>query len=113
MGIIWPPGHRWRGGEVTEDRVTVTKEMAVTHADFFRILPSAFPDCDYDIQGTTIWRQRDGGTLEIKLGPEGTRRIALLKLPQTSITLTFRGYSQSQRSELIEQFDKGFQRAGG
>ena len=98
---------------MTEDRVTVTKEMAVTHADFFRILPSAFPNRDYDVQGTTIWRQSDGGTLEIKLGPEGTRRITLLKLPQTSITLTFRGYSQSQRSELIEQFDKGFQRAGG
>lgn len=113
MGIIWPPGHRWRGGEVTEDRVTVTKEMAVTHADFFRILPNVFPDRDYDVQGTTIRRQSDGGTLEIKLGPEGTRRIALLKLPQTSITLTFKGYSQSQRSELIEKFDKGFQRAGG
>ena len=113
MEIIWPLGRRWRGAEMTEDLVIVTKEMAVTHADFFRVLPNAFPDRDYDVQGTKIWRQCDSGTLEIKLGPEGTRRIALLKLPQTSITLTFRGCSKTQRSELIEQFDKGFQRAGG
>ena len=113
MGIIWPPGRQWRGAEVTEGCVTVTKEMAVTHADFFRMLPSAFPDRDYDVQGTIIWRQWGGGTLEIKLGPEGTRRIALLMLPQTLVTLTFQGYLEAQRVELIKQFDTGFRRAGG
>ena len=113
MGIIWPPGRRWRGAEVTEGCVTVTKEMAVTHADFFRTLPSVFPNRDYNVQGTTVCWQRNGGTLEIKLGPESIRQIALLNLPQTLVTLTFTGYSEAQCIELIEQFDKGFQRAGG
>ena len=93
--------------------MTVTKEMAVTHADFFRTLPSVFPDRDYNVQGTTVCRQRNSGTLEIKLGPERIRQIALLNLPQTLVTLTFTGYSEAQCIELIEQFDKGFQRAGG
>ena len=113
MEIIWPLGRRWRGAEVTEGCVTVTKEMAVTHADFFRTLSSVFPNRDYNVQGTIICRQWNGGTLEIKLGPESIRQIALLKLPQTLVTLTFTGYSEAQFIELIEQFDRGFQRAGG
>ena len=113
MEIIWPPGRRWRGAKVTEGCVTVTKEMAVTHADFFRTLPSVFPNRDYNVQGATVFRHRNGGTLEIKLGPESIRQIALLNLPQTLVTLTFTGYSEAQCIELIEQFDKCFQRAGG
>jgi hypothetical protein len=34
-------------------------------------------------------------------------------LPQTLVTLTFQGYDEAQRVELIKQFDKGFRRAGG
>ena len=113
MEIIWPLGRLWREVEVTEGQVAVTKEMAVTHADFFRMLPSAFPNRDYDVNGATVYREWDGGTLEIKLGPEKIRRIALLQLPKTTVTLTFTGYSEAQRLKLIEQFDRGFQRAGG
>lgn len=95
------------------ETVSVTKEMAVTHADFFRTLPSAFPARDYQVAGTTVRRLDGDRELEIKVGPEGVRQIALLKLPQTPVTLTFTGYTEAERETLIEQFDKGFQRAGG
>ena len=96
-----------------EDRITIIKDMAVIHVDFFRTLPGAFPDLDYNIDGTTVCRQWGGGTLEIKLGPEGFRRIALLKLPQTPVTLTLTGYSDAQRVAPMEQFDRAFRLSGG
>ncbi len=96
-----------------DDAVVVTKEMAVTHADFFRSLANAFPETDYQVNGSKVIVAGDGRSLEIALGPEGVRQIALLKLPQTPVTLTFQGYSEEAREAALDQFDRAFQRAGG
>lgn len=96
------------------EAVTVSKEMAVTHADFFRSLPNAVDGAPYEVSGTKVTvGESDARRLEIELGPEGERRIALLSVPATPVTLRFFGYSDSERAAALEAFDRGFQRGGG
>ena len=53
------------------------------------------------------------GTWNIELGPEGTRKIALLSLPLTKVKLVFENYSEIDLKKSLERFDRAFQRAGG
>ena len=95
------------------DSVVIKKEMAVTHADFFRSLPNALAGESQTANGNRVTLESDAGTWTIELGPEGKRRIALLAVPQTPVTLTFEGYSDAQREDALERFDRAFQRGGG
>lgn len=95
------------------DPVRIDKEMAVTHAEFRRNLPNAFPDGNYEVQGATVVVADGERRLAITLGPEGVRQIALLRLPKTAVTLVFTGYDDARRAAVLERFDKAFQRAGG
>lgn len=95
------------------DAVRYDKEMAVTHAEFLRNLPNALPDGNYAVDGTTVVVADADRRLEIELGAEGVRQIALLKLPKTAVSLTFTGYDAETRAAVMERFDKAFQRAGG
>ncbi|MDD9876486.1 MAG: hypothetical protein OXR84_03490 [Magnetovibrio sp.] len=93
--------------------VTITKEMAVTHADFFRSIVNAFEPGGYRREADRIVAEDGERRLEITLGPEGTRQIALLAVPATPVTLTFDGYSEAERAAAMERFDRAFQRGGG
>lgn len=95
------------------DAVVVKKEMAVTHADFFRSLPNALDGEIFRVEGARVTVEGRAGTWTIDLGPEGKRRIALLALPKTPVTLTFHGYSDGQREEALARFERAFQRGGG
>jgi len=95
------------------DPVVITKEMAVTHADFFRSLTHALDGEACTITGTTVRLQSADGTWCIELGPEGKRRIALLAVPATPVTLIFEGYSEAAREAALQRFDRAFQRGGG
>ena len=53
------------------------------------------------------------GAIEVRLAPESARRLGMIVLPQTSVTLTFLGLSQAERERFIAQFDRRFQRGGG
>jgi len=99
--------------ETVTTTTIITKEMALTHADFFRSIGNAFDDGGYRREDTKIIAEDDGRRLEISLGPEGTRRIGLLSVPATPVTLTFTGYTTGQRAETMARFDRAFQRAGG
>jgi hypothetical protein len=93
--------------------VVIKKEMAVTHADFFRSLPNALDGEICTITGTHVVLQSNAGIWTIDLGAEGERRIALLAVPATPVTLTFDGYSDIDRQDALERFDRAFQRGGG
>ena len=54
-----------------------------------------------------------GKRLEISLGPEGKRTIALLALPVTVVTLRFTGYGEAELEEAMARFDLYFRRGGG
>lgn len=98
----------------TETRIT--KEMAVTHDELRRGFARLEPDV------TGAWRTLGGdrfhfpwagGEAEVSLGPETDRRLGMLRIPCTSVTLTFRNLSQGDISDFISRFDRRFQRGGG
>lgn len=103
---VWPPV---AGGGKT----VIEKEMALTHADFFRTLPRAL--------GTSKFRKLASGAvladgkkrLAVALGPEGERRIAGLAVPATRVTLTFTGYGDAEAEAALKRFERSFQKGGG
>ncbi len=96
------------------DTVVVEKDMALAHRDFFRLAPKAFPDGNYDLKPAGLVREDgDGRHLEITMGPEGERRIALLSITTTPVTLVFTGYTDDDRTQTLVEFDRAFQKGGG
>ena len=95
------------------DTTVIEKEMAVTHAEFFRSLQNALQGEQCEIDGVSVRISSASGTWAIELGPEGRRKIALLSLPQTHVKLIFKDYTERDRKLALERFDRAFQRAGG
>jgi len=91
----------------------IEKEMGLAHAEFHRTIANAL--------GTDAFERRDDGVtlvdggrrLEITLGPEGERKIALLKIPVTRVTLAFTGYSDEDVKAAVKRFDMTFKKGGG
>ena len=107
---VWPPV---AGGSESGGPVTVSKDMGVTHAEFFRLLPRALGTEAYSPHGDRVVLENGSRRLEITLGPEATRQIALMRVPKTAVTLSFTGYSDVDRAAALALFDRAFQRAGG
>ncbi len=95
------------------DKVVSVKEMGIDHADFFRILPQALGTTDYERSASRVVLESGGKRLEITLGPEGKRTIALLSLPVTMVTLSFTNYGEAELAGAMERFDFYFRRGGG
>lgn len=114
---VWPPV---AGGGDPEDppggaktRTVITKEMAITHADFFRTLPRALDEQPFKKTGNRVVLENKGQRLDISLGPERTRQIAGLKVPATDVTLAFSGYDKTEIAATLRLFERAFQRGGG
>lgn len=93
--------------------VIVEKEMGITHAEFRRVIARALAGRPYRLDGGRLRLAEDGRVLDIALGPEGERRIALMTMPVTPVRLTFRGYDEDAVAETLADFDRWFQRGGG
>jgi hypothetical protein len=93
--------------------VRIDKEMTISHRDFFRVLPGALETDDFCIEGDTVTSGDGGRRLTIVLAPEAERRIALLKLPVTRVSLEFAGYEAAAVADAVARFDRAFQRGGG
>lgn len=91
----------------------IHKTMAISHADFFRLLPGALSGVAFQVHGTTVVAEDGPRRLEITLSPEGRRRIALLELPVTDVHLTLTGYAPADADALLTRFDRSYQRGGG
>ena len=93
--------------------VRFSRDMGITHSDFFRTLPAALARTPYIVQGHDIIITEGTRRLVITLSPEGRRRIAALSLPTTQAHFTFSGYSQQDIDRFMAHFDRAFQRGGG
>ena len=91
----------------------ITKEMAITHADFRRVLRGAFGEAVDDPGGNRLAVTIDGGRLDITLGPERERQIALFRLPACTVELAFTGLSPEAAGAALARFERSFQRGGG
>ncbi|MDE0993779.1 MAG: hypothetical protein OSA23_11480 [Rhodospirillales bacterium] len=95
------------------DPITVVKEMGLSHREFFRTIVSALGTDQFEKWDTRILLTTRDQTIEITLGVEGERRIALMVVPRTMVTLTFTSYTQAQADAVLKRFDMMFKRGGG
>lgn len=96
---------------MTEERFS--KEMGVSHSDFFRLLPRAMGDTPFRVKGMSVTGELSAGTVSISVGEEKLRRIALMAIPYAEVTFSFDGVADDERTEFMRYFDLRFQRGGG
>jgi len=90
-----------------------TKEFGLTHAEFFRSLPSAIENHPYRVEGQRVIMEYGERSVEIKLGVQQIRKIALLEIPYTNLSFTFKGFEQQDMDAFMLRFNLYFRRGGG
>lgn len=90
-----------------------SREMGITHAEFFRGLPAAVAGRPYTLQQGEVLITEGGRRIAIKLSKEGERTLGSLRLPTTQVGFTFSGYSKPEVERFMAQFNLHFQRGGG
>lgn len=95
------------------DPVVIEKEMALTRAGFYRGIEKALGTDAYERTVSGVVLAADGRQLEIILGPERRRKIALMEIEVMDVSLAFSGYSDHHRRAALARFDRAFQRGGG
>lgn len=93
--------------------IEYSREMGLTHDDFWRLLPRAMGEHSYERKGDHVHASVNHGTLQIHLGPTQERKIALLRLPYSVVSFRFEGIEQEQQMAFKTHFDLHFQRGGG
>lgn len=91
----------------------ITRELGLTHADFFRTLPKALAGKSFQVDGTAITLEENQRRVTICLAPEGERRIGRLRLPVTRVTFAFEGFAEPEIGTFMSHFERHFQRGGG
>lgn len=94
-------------------QIQYSREMGLTHDDFFRLLPRAMGTHPYTTTGNVVNAVVHGGKLCIELGPTLIRKIALLEIPYSVVTFTFDDVTEAQQTTFKKHFDLHFQRGGG
>ncbi|MBX2839066.1 MAG: hypothetical protein KTR35_19570, partial [Gammaproteobacteria bacterium] len=94
-------------------RMKIEKEMGFTHADFFRLLPRAMGETPFEINGLVVNCRLPTGSLRITLGEERERRLVLLVLPCTSVTLEFEDVMEEDRERFLKYFNLRFMKGLG
>ncbi|HSR63853.1 MAG TPA: hypothetical protein VLN56_10660 [Gammaproteobacteria bacterium] len=94
--------------------ITINREMTITHADFFRILPKALRNCDYTVSSDEVQvKTGTDGRVIILLSEEKRRRIGSISLPVTGVELRFEGMSEQSTRKFLAGFDRAYQKGGG
>ena len=98
-------------GETTD---RVVKDMALTPADFVRLLPRALDGWDYEAgpAGATIGTAEHGVTITLTEMP---RRVitSLLSIELSKVEIAFHGLVPAEQKSFLARFDRTFQRGGG
>jgi hypothetical protein len=91
----------------------IQREMTITHDDFFRLLPRALENREFEIINDTVLVKLNIGTLKISLTTESIRTIGSLKLPVSSVTFSFENSPEMECLSFFKDFDLAFQKGGG
>ena len=89
------------------------REMGLAHADFWRLLPVALGALAWRAQGDAVRIDLDAGWVEITLGEEHERRIALMAIPVTPVTFRWEGITLARFETFLARFDSYSRRGGG
>ncbi len=96
------------------ETVTIEKEMALTRAGFRRGIAKALQTDGFEETAQGVVLKGGGGKrLEVLLGPERERRIALMRIEIMDVKLVFTDYADHEREDAVRAFDRAFQRGGG
>ena len=87
--------------------------MAITHADFFRSVRLLLADEDHEVRDDGVTIHHGAASIEIRLGPEGTRSLGNFRLPRTRVELEFHGCPPAAIAGFMARFDTRFRRGGG
>ena len=96
-----------------QNDIVIVKEMGLSHREFFRTIASALGSDRFKRWDTRILLTEGDLVLNIELGVEGERRIAMMVVPRTIVTLAFKNYTKAQVAATIKRFDMVFKRGGG
>jgi len=92
---------------------TVSRDMGMTHGDFFRTFPAVAGNQPWQSGDNQVKLELDEGWVTIRLGPVGVRKIGLLTLPVTRLEFEFTNQTQEQIAIFMARFDLSFRRGGG
>ena len=98
---------------MTAPVIEYSREMGLTHDDFWRLLPRAMGDHTFERRGDEVHARIHDGELLIHLGPTQQRQIALLNIPYSVVSFRFENVSKEQQMAFKTYFDLRFQRGGG
>jgi hypothetical protein len=87
--------------------------MAITHAEFFRTLQRMLRHSPHELSQAGATIRLGGGRVEIRLGPEGSRRLGRFELPRTLVELRFDDCEPGAVEAFVAGFDDHFRRGGG
>jgi len=94
-------------------RIEYSREMGLTHADFWRLLPRAMGEHAYEVQSNRVLARLHQGRLEITIGEQQVRKIALLHIPYAVVSFVFEDVTETEQLAFKAHFDLHFQRGGG
>ncbi len=92
---------------------SLTREMSITHKEFFRLLPKAVESAPVSHRDDAVVITTRTGRVRVTLAPETTRKLAMLEFPVTEITLEFTGFTAAARQAFLARFNLAFQKGGG
>ena len=98
---------------IPPDENSLTREMSITHREFFRLLPRAVGDAAVSREDSRVEIKTSAGVVSITLAPETIRKLAILEFPVTRITIVFNGFSASDQAAFLSRFDLAYQKGGG
>lgn len=87
--------------------------MALTRADFLRLLPVAVGHEPYRVEGDDIVAAGGANAWRIRIEERSGRAFGSVALPVLAVTLALDAASGSEASAFVDRFLLGFQRAGG
>ena len=95
------------------DEIEIEREFGLSHSDFFRIFPRIEPGFRRVADRCVELEREDGRRLRIEISPEHARRLGSFSIPFIEITFRFAGWTDQQRVEFFQKFDRAFHKGGG
>lgn len=100
-------------GAPAGDPYVVTKDMAITHADFFRTAQPLIEGEDHELRESGLTIRRGAARIDIVLGSETTRSLGNFRLPRTPVEIRFTSCEPAAVEAFLDRFDMRFRRGGG
>ena len=91
----------------------LTREMSITHKDFFRLLPRAVNGAPITRQDNQAHIETEAGQVKITLAPERVRKLGMMEFPVTQVSIEFRDFTPARQTAFLTRFDLAYQRGGG